>query len=346
MSDRQLNESLEIPTKESHLMAPYRHICRQQGKNIRAKFVAAFNSWIRLSPASEATINEIVGMLHNASLLVDDIEDGATLRRGQPVAHEIFGTALTLNCANHMYFTALAKVMQLVEAPPAERAATADIKAAAQAELVKAYTTELQELHIGQGLDIYWRDTFTVPTLEQYEGMVLQKTGGLFRLSLKLMLAMRRYEQAVCSPPAASANQMHLTPEKERELVGLVNSFSLLFQILDDYLNLKSAGYHKNKSFCEDLQEGKFSFCITHSIQTAKESNNGDCRLFHALRQRPKTEEMKLFCVDLMEETGTFAFCREKLATLKTEILAKIEHLGGNEQLAECLTGLLALGEL
>ena len=36
-------------------------------------------------------IAEIVQMLHNASLLLDDIEDSSILRRGLPVAHLIYG---------------------------------------------------------------------------------------------------------------------------------------------------------------------------------------------------------------------------------------------------------------
>jgi hypothetical protein len=35
------------------------------------------------------------------------------------------------------------------------------------------------------------------------------------------------------------------------DFVPLVNDLSLLYQILDDYLNLKSSSYHENKSFCE-----------------------------------------------------------------------------------------------
>lgn len=36
-------------------------------------------------------------------------------------------------------------------------------------------------------MDLHWRDTLTCPTEEQYIGMVLDKTGGLFRLAVKLM---------------------------------------------------------------------------------------------------------------------------------------------------------------
>ena len=42
-------------------------------------------------------IGEIVQMLHNASLLLDDIEDNSILRRGIPVAHKIFGNFSTVS---------------------------------------------------------------------------------------------------------------------------------------------------------------------------------------------------------------------------------------------------------
>jgi geranylgeranyl diphosphate synthase, type III len=51
---------------------------------------------------------------------------------------------------------------------------------------------ELINLHRGQGLDLYWRDSLTCPTEEEYVEMVGNKTGGLLRLAVKLMQA--------CSP--------------------------------------------------------------------------------------------------------------------------------------------------
>lgn len=52
-------------------------------------------------------------MLHNASLLIDDIEDNSNLRRGIPVAHNIYGVPQTINSANYVYFLGLEKVLQL-----------------------------------------------------------------------------------------------------------------------------------------------------------------------------------------------------------------------------------------
>lgn len=51
------------------------------------------------------------------------------------------------------------------------------------------YTEELLNLHRGQGMDLFWRDTLTCPSEEDYLEMVGNKTGGLFRLAVKLMQA-------------------------------------------------------------------------------------------------------------------------------------------------------------
>jgi len=87
------------------------------------------------------------------------------------------------------------------------------------------------------------------PTEEEYIEMVDNKTGGLFRIAIKLMLA-----------AATSGHNENYIP--------LVNLVGIIFQIRDDYQNLQSDKYSANKGFCEDLTEGKFSFPIVHSIRS------------------------------------------------------------------------------
>ena len=103
---------------------------------------------------------------------MDDVEDSSLLRRGIPVAHSIFGTAQTINSANYVYFLALQELVKLNNT-----------------EVVQIYTDELINLHRGQGMDLFWRDTLTCPNEEDYLEMVGNKTGGLFRLAVKLMQA-------------------------------------------------------------------------------------------------------------------------------------------------------------
>lgn len=107
-----------------------------------------------------------------AACRVDDVEDSSNLRRGIPVAHSIFGTAQTINSANYVYFVALGELSKLQNP-----------------KMVEIYTEELINLHRGQGMDLFWRDTLTCPSETDYLEMVNNKTGGLFRLAIKLMQA-------------------------------------------------------------------------------------------------------------------------------------------------------------
>lgn len=68
-------------------MEPYHYLLEHPGKNIRTSLIEAFNQWMRVPEDKLAIIKDITEMLHNASLLIDDIEDDSMLRRGVPGAH-------------------------------------------------------------------------------------------------------------------------------------------------------------------------------------------------------------------------------------------------------------------
>ena len=89
---------------------------------------------------------------------MDDVEDNAELRRGIPVAHAVYGVPQTINTANYVYFLAMQELLSL------------------KADCMRTVTDELLELHRGQGLDLFWRDSLTCPTEEEYVQMVLGST--------------------------------------------------------------------------------------------------------------------------------------------------------------------------
>eukprot|EP00662_Eupelagonemidae_sp_cell21_P046399 gene46399-1400_t len=118
--------------------------------------------------------------------------------------------------------------------------------------------------------------------------MVAGKTSGLFRLTVRLMRPARPREPSVGVVVLSALGAMG--QESRRDFGPLLNKMGLYFQILDDYLNLKSGLYHKNKSFCEDITEGKWSFPILHSVHT---TGAADTRLRRIVRQRSDDEGLK-----------------------------------------------------
>lgn len=64
-------------------------ITRVPGKDIRGVLVECFQHWLDIPVDVLTDIKSIITTLHNASLLIDDIEDNSKMRRGVPVAHSI-----------------------------------------------------------------------------------------------------------------------------------------------------------------------------------------------------------------------------------------------------------------
>ncbi|KAK5964689.1 hypothetical protein GCK32_004683 [Trichostrongylus colubriformis] len=282
---------------EEHLLAPFDYITSMPGKQIRGQLAMAFNIWLKIGPEQLSQIMEIVQMLHNASLLVDDIEDNSVLRRGLPVTHHIYGTPRTINTANYVYFIALEKCTRLSH------------------EAVRIFAEQMLELHRGQGKELFWRDTVTCPTEAEYEEMVVQKTGGLFFLAVKLI---------------------ELFSQSKYDFRKLLRQMALFFQIRDDYMNLFSDEMAKQKSFAEDLTEGKFSFPIIHAIRSSPVSSNDD-PVLNILRQRTEDVEVKKYCIKLIKERHSLDYTLSRLRQISADIRAEIKVLGGNSKLEDVM---------
>ncbi len=148
------------PRQDEQLLEPLNYLLQVPGKNIRKKLLAGFNVWLNVDMDKVIEIGEIIQMLHNASLLLDDIEDNSILRRGVPVAHKIYGVPSALNSANYTMFIGLERVIDL-----------------GHPEAVGVFCEQMLELHRGQGMEIYWRDNYQCPSEEEYRQMTIRKTG-------------------------------------------------------------------------------------------------------------------------------------------------------------------------
>eukprot|EP00591_Stephanopyxis_turris_P005853 CAMPEP_0195514670 /NCGR_PEP_ID=MMETSP0794_2-20130614/5980_1 /TAXON_ID=515487 /ORGANISM="Stephanopyxis turris, Strain CCMP 815" /LENGTH=361 /DNA_ID=CAMNT_0040642953 /DNA_START=202 /DNA_END=1287 /DNA_ORIENTATION=+ len=292
--------------RDKSVLEPYHYIDSVPGKDVRGKLIDCFQLWLEVknnkdddeSPTGVLdVVKEIIRKLHTASLMVDDIEDNSKLRRGVPVAHHIFGVAPVINCANYVYFLALE-----------------DCHGLGNGEAIGVFVSELLNLHRGQGQDIMWRDNVECPTEDQYCKMVIDKTGGLFRLAVGLL-------------------QSFATKNRTSNFTPLVNNLALYFQIRDDLINLADSEYMKSKSFCEDLTEGKFSFPIIHAIR----KDERDSRLLNILKQRTEDVDIKRYAQRLLRDAGSLNYTCRKCHMLKLEIEGLIDGLGGNPPLLKVL---------
>ncbi|KAL1597851.1 hypothetical protein SLS60_008338 [Paraconiothyrium brasiliense] len=279
--------------KRGPISSPSSYINALPSKNIRDKAADALNVWLNVPQADLSHIKRIVNMLHNASLMLDDMEDGSTLRRGSPAAHTIFGIAQTMNSAG----------WQVVEA-------TREIQKLNDDSSIEMCMEELINMYIGQGHDIFWATNVVCPSLDEYLKMVDYKTGGLFRILTRLMLAKSP------TPPWS-------------DLTAIASLMGRYFQVRDDYMNLSSADYTKKKGFCEDLDEGKFSLLMIHTMQAAPEVDR--MLLQNLLAQRRAAGKMSMaqkhLILEIMKKTGSMEYVAKVLEALLAEVRKMVDDV-------------------
>ena len=189
-------------------------------------------------------------LIHNGSLIVDDIEDEGELRRGKLCLHKIFGIDIAVNVGNFMYF------LPLIVFKKHKHKFKPEILLSAY----EIYVQEMINIHLGQGTDIFWHKGNAENVNEkEYFQMCSFKTGCLSRMAAKLAVVL-----------SEKNGEMAEKIGKVAEAIGIA------FQIQDDILDivLKEKEREKfGKSFGNDIKEGKRSLVVIHALKNA---NNKD----------------------------------------------------------------------
>jgi geranylgeranyl diphosphate synthase type 3 len=275
---------------EDILLEPVNYYKSQKGKNIRKVLGDLFGKLLGVSDTNIELVNDITNEFHNASLVIDDIEDNGTLRRNEPCAHLKYGTPLSINAGYYSIFKSLNQITQNFSQQTSNK-------------IIKY----LYYLHEGQGMDIYYTQNKIIPTLEEYEKMMVYKTGYAFIMNLELLMD-------------KSTNVIfRKNYEKVKHILIL---FSLFFQIRDDYINLTDLEYWKEKGFCQDFDEEKISYLITYFHNENIKNNNPNPNIIELMKDKSKEGKIKI--IQIFNDSGLFDSIYNKLLQLKQSILGEM----------------------
>ncbi|CAG9560101.1 unnamed protein product [Danaus chrysippus] len=108
------NQISDLCNLEKELLAPSRHVGKVLEKLFINKMVRAFNYWLKLSEEDFLKGNYVTDTAVKGIFLIDDIQDGSTVRREVPTAHLVYGVALTLNSALLNLSEASQKAFELI----------------------------------------------------------------------------------------------------------------------------------------------------------------------------------------------------------------------------------------
>jgi len=256
------------------------------GKRWRAILFLMMVKAFREDPEAYLPYACIPEILHNGTIIVDDVEDEARKRRGEPALHHQHGIDIALNAGNAMYFIPLKVIdRNSADLDPEQRLAAYEM-----------LTHELNRTHLGQGMDICWHNQKEITVDEaQYVEMCACKTGCLARIVARLAAIVTDQPDAVEEAVAQYAEDM-----------------SIAFQIGDDILDIEhtldQAGDF-GKEFGNDIREGKKTLMVIHTAET--EPPEQVARLEEILWAETNDEDDILEAIDIMQEAGSVEYARE-----------------------------------
>lgn len=185
-------------------------------------------------------------LLHAGSLMVDDVQDKSTVRRGGPAAHVLFGEAKAINSGTAAYFLGQVCIYRV------------DKGWKEKVQIYNWYFEAMRASHSGQAMDIHGLNYLMPKVLKD------DKTA---KSLVKRVVATHRLKSA--APAAYLAKIGGLLGEGKKEQIdALGNYFEALgvsFQIIDDTLNLKGFKDHL-KTKGEDITAGKITYPVAKAM--------------------------------------------------------------------------------
>ncbi len=210
-----------------------------QGKRLRPLLLLLSNhavggDWRKALSAAAA-----VELMHNFSLIHDDIEDKSEMRRGRPTVWAKWGTPQAINVGDAMLGLAQLTLLQESELLHEQSAV----------ELFRLFNQTLVRLTSGQYLDLAFERAADIG-LEDYDRMAAGKTGALL---------------AACFEMGAVLGDADPTTRQRMAETG--RAAGRAFQIQDDWLGIWGSEKYTGKSIHSDLVERKKTFPVILGIQ-------------------------------------------------------------------------------
>ncbi|MGW0605890.1 polyprenyl synthetase family protein [Streptomyces sp. NPDC002640] len=229
------------------LVAPVRHTVEGIGRSWRSFAFAAVLEALGVDSDPYRPLLAAVELLHTGSLMVDDVQDAAELRRGQVAAHRLYGQAVAINAGTAAYFT-FDRALRLIPLEPADR--------------LRAYEvlcSMLRAAHAGQALDIAGSDDADFPL---QDGQTLGER----------VLAVHRLKTALPVRALAEIGAVlgRATPAQEEALCAYFEALGLGYQIADDVFDLlghRTRDGSVRKEPGEDIRNGRLTYPLTCALE-------------------------------------------------------------------------------
>jgi geranylgeranyl diphosphate synthase, type III len=294
------------------LLEPILYYKNLSGKNMRKILTINIGDMFNINKNIIAVTYDFIDDLHNASLVIDDIQDNSLLRRNSKTSHLKYGIPMSIGASSLYIFKRIRnfyeKINSIINFDDLYEKhnyiiSLEHLKMKINNMLNNKLLDIIYMMNIGQQMDVYWTYKKIIPTIDEYKQMIKNKTSKLFSIIIEIY--------NILSP--------NINSEKYEEYKTILENVGVFYQIRDDYINLCDKNYWKKKGFCEDFDEKKNSYII---IKYYNKINNKDqkdkfLKLFY---KKDLTKNDKIKLLEMINETTIFDDTYEYLQELKINV--------------------------
>ena len=232
----------ELKGEPKQLYDAASHLIIHGGKRLRPYLVLKSCQVLGGKQSDAIAAASSVEMIHNFTLVHDDIMDNDEMRHGVPTTHNKFDMPLAILAGDVLYSKAYHTI-------------------SSKSKLSSNYTTQLVtklskacvEICEGQVDDVKLAENKRIPTEREYIKMIEKKTAVLFEVS--------------CAMGAICAKKK---PRDVKNLSSFGRNLGIAFQITDDLIGIMGDSKLTKKPVGNDIREGKKSLPILLAIRKAR----------------------------------------------------------------------------
>jgi len=217
------------------------HLIVNGGKRLRPYMVIRSCQILKGKVSNAMPAASAVEMVHNFSLVHDDIMDNDEMRHGVPTVHKKFGMPIAILAGDVLF----SKAFQVIT--------DSKLSSSATTQLVSRLSKACVDICEGQLLDVKMAEERKIPSQAEYITMIGKKTAALFDVS--------------CAMGAICATNK---PKDVSNLSSFGRNLGIAFQITDDLIGVMGDPKITKKPVGNDLREGKKSLPILMAIKSAK----------------------------------------------------------------------------
>lgn len=277
------------------------------GKRLRALLPLLVAEALDVDKEKVVALGAACEMLHNATLVHDDLQDGDLVRRGRMTVWNRYGVPQAINLGDAMFYFAVLLVQRVAHK---------------RGPMARRLLVETLRVIDGQEKEFALKSLEAI-TLDDYFAMVEGKTSGLFAL-----------------PMAGAAELCGASPELVAGLEEAARHMGVLFQIQDDALDL--FGDKGRDQVGTDIAEGKRSALVVHALTTLpRETAQRLTEIVDKERTATSADEITE-AIEILRAAGSLDFALAEIRRRKDAAVG-VASVAAHERLHALVSGMCDL---